>query len=172
MWALANALEHDLQTVSLHSALQELTRERVPLDWATTQNNLGLALWRLGNLSGNYLGTYRRLLSRSASGKGTPSLTSVLSRFHFVELRPLIGSGFGDDPGDVHLCPPPDLLHFYVVLIGAGEHFIVGGDRSREVLARFGHPMQRCGVANRLKVSRRRAANIAEGTGLGRADNF
>jgi tetratricopeptide (TPR) repeat protein len=29
-------------------ALEERTRERVPLDWATTQNNLGLALWRLG----------------------------------------------------------------------------------------------------------------------------
>jgi len=30
------------------AALQEWTRERVPLQWATTQNNLGLALWRLG----------------------------------------------------------------------------------------------------------------------------
>ena len=29
-------------------ALQERTRERVPLDWAMTQNNLGNALWRLG----------------------------------------------------------------------------------------------------------------------------
>jgi len=29
-------------------ALKELTRERVPLQWATTQSNLGLALWRLG----------------------------------------------------------------------------------------------------------------------------
>ena len=29
-------------------ALQEWTRERVPLDWAMTQNNLGLALQRLG----------------------------------------------------------------------------------------------------------------------------
>ena len=29
-------------------ALEELTRERVPLDWAMTQNNLGLALMRLG----------------------------------------------------------------------------------------------------------------------------
>jgi hypothetical protein len=30
------------------AALQEQTRERVPLDWATTQNNLGNALIRLG----------------------------------------------------------------------------------------------------------------------------
>jgi tetratricopeptide (TPR) repeat protein len=30
------------------AALQEWTRERVPLDWATTQNNLGGALWTLG----------------------------------------------------------------------------------------------------------------------------
>ena len=29
-------------------ALAEYARERVPLDWATTQNNLGIALWRLG----------------------------------------------------------------------------------------------------------------------------
>lgn len=29
-------------------ALLELTRERVPLQWATTQNNLGLVLWNLG----------------------------------------------------------------------------------------------------------------------------
>jgi tetratricopeptide (TPR) repeat protein len=29
-------------------ALEELTRARVPLDWATTQNNLGNALFRLG----------------------------------------------------------------------------------------------------------------------------
>ncbi len=30
------------------AALKEYTRERVPLDWATTQNNLGTALSRLG----------------------------------------------------------------------------------------------------------------------------
>ena len=29
-------------------ALKERTRERVPLDWAATQNNLGTALWALG----------------------------------------------------------------------------------------------------------------------------
>ena len=28
-------------------ALEEWTRERVPLQWATTQNNLGSALWVL-----------------------------------------------------------------------------------------------------------------------------
>jgi hypothetical protein len=28
--------------------LKEYTRERVPLDWAMTQSNLGFALWRLG----------------------------------------------------------------------------------------------------------------------------
>ncbi len=31
-----------------HEVLQEYTRERVPLQWATTQNNLGTALSRLG----------------------------------------------------------------------------------------------------------------------------
>jgi hypothetical protein len=30
-------------------ALEERTRERVPLDWAMTQNNLGTALWTLGD---------------------------------------------------------------------------------------------------------------------------
>ena len=30
------------------AALEEMTRERVPLDWATTQMNLGNALWTLG----------------------------------------------------------------------------------------------------------------------------
>ena len=33
---------------ALRAALEELTRERVPLDWAQTQNNLGNALERLG----------------------------------------------------------------------------------------------------------------------------
>jgi hypothetical protein len=30
------------------AALEERTRDRVPLDWAQTQNNLGIALWTLG----------------------------------------------------------------------------------------------------------------------------
>src|SRR5206468_4113058 len=30
------------------AALEELTRDRVPLDWAATKNNLGTTLWRLG----------------------------------------------------------------------------------------------------------------------------
>ena len=34
--------------VAYRAALQEYTRERVPLDWALTQNNLGNALQRLG----------------------------------------------------------------------------------------------------------------------------
>jgi Tetratricopeptide repeat len=33
---------------AFRAALKERTRERVPLDWATTQNNLGTALWNLG----------------------------------------------------------------------------------------------------------------------------
>jgi hypothetical protein len=35
------------------AALQELTRERVPLDWTLTQNNLGLALLSLGERAGD-----------------------------------------------------------------------------------------------------------------------
>ena len=34
--------------VAYRDALKERTRERVPLQWAATQNNLGLALWTLG----------------------------------------------------------------------------------------------------------------------------
>ena len=30
------------------AALEERTRERLPHDWATMQNNLGTALWTLG----------------------------------------------------------------------------------------------------------------------------
>ena len=33
---------------AFREALKEWTRERVPLDWAMTQNNLGTALARLG----------------------------------------------------------------------------------------------------------------------------
>jgi hypothetical protein len=40
--ALAGAAE------AFRAALEERTRERVPLDWAATQNNLGGALTRLG----------------------------------------------------------------------------------------------------------------------------
>jgi tetratricopeptide (TPR) repeat protein len=34
------------------AALEERTRERVPLDWAMTQNNLGNALFTLGEREG------------------------------------------------------------------------------------------------------------------------
>ena len=53
--ALATLGERESGTARLEEAvaayrdaLQERTRERVPLDWATTQNNLGNALQRLG----------------------------------------------------------------------------------------------------------------------------
>ena len=35
-------------TQAYRAALEERTRDRVPLDWAMTQNNLGTALKRLG----------------------------------------------------------------------------------------------------------------------------
>ena len=38
----------DEAVAAYRAALQERTRERVPLQWAATQNNLGLALWSLG----------------------------------------------------------------------------------------------------------------------------
>src|SRR5215470_9043365 len=44
-----------------------LPRTRVPLDWAQTQNNLGIALARLGERDGA-AGSGGRSLSRSADG--------------------------------------------------------------------------------------------------------
>ena len=35
--------------VAYRAALEEFTRERVPLGWARTQNNLGIALQELGD---------------------------------------------------------------------------------------------------------------------------
>jgi hypothetical protein len=42
------------------AALEEWTRERVPLDCATTQNNLGLALWGLASGRAGRRGSSRR----------------------------------------------------------------------------------------------------------------
>src|SRR5512147_1054792 len=39
---------HERRSPPYRAALQEWTRERVPLDWAMTQNNLGKALETLG----------------------------------------------------------------------------------------------------------------------------
>jgi tetratricopeptide (TPR) repeat protein len=38
----------DRSIVAYRAALEEFTRERMPLEWATTQMNLGTALWTLG----------------------------------------------------------------------------------------------------------------------------
>ena len=42
------AVAHQPQMTTYRAALKEYTQERVPLDWAMTQTNLGTALWRLG----------------------------------------------------------------------------------------------------------------------------
>jgi tetratricopeptide (TPR) repeat protein len=58
--------------LSYRAALEERTRDRVPLDWATTQSNLGCALWSLG---GRECGTARLeeavLAHRAALGERT-----------------------------------------------------------------------------------------------------
>jgi tetratricopeptide (TPR) repeat protein len=53
--ALSSLAEHETGTMRLEeailafrAALQERTRDRVPLDWARTQHNLGVALYALG----------------------------------------------------------------------------------------------------------------------------
>ena len=63
-------------------ALQEWTRERVPLDWAMTQNNLGLALQRLGERESGTarleaaVATYRDALTERTR-EAAPDLSSV-----------------------------------------------------------------------------------------------
>ena len=42
----------DEAVAAYRAALEEETRERVPLDWAGTQNNLGIALAMLGEREG------------------------------------------------------------------------------------------------------------------------
>ena len=39
--------EFDEAVVAYREALKEQSRERAPLDWARTQNNLGYVLWKL-----------------------------------------------------------------------------------------------------------------------------
>ncbi len=56
--------------MALREALKEWTRERVPLQWATTQNGLGITFFRLGERESGSA-TFRRGgggLSRSAEG--------------------------------------------------------------------------------------------------------
>jgi tetratricopeptide (TPR) repeat protein len=44
-----NGTEHLEEAIeAFHKALKECTREKNPLDWASIQNNLGIALLRLG----------------------------------------------------------------------------------------------------------------------------
>jgi hypothetical protein len=60
--ALATLGERESGTTRLEDAvaayreaLKEITRTRIPLDWAMTQNNLGTALWMLGERTGDAL---------------------------------------------------------------------------------------------------------------------
>ena len=85
------------EAVEAHrAALEEFTRERVPLDWAPTQNNLGNALRILGELEGGTerleeaaeayraaLEEYTRQPSQIESARRTQSnLDSVLHRLN------------------------------------------------------------------------------------------
>ena len=53
-WASGRAAPSGLEEAidAYRTALEERTRERVPLDWAATQNNLGVALRSLGGREG------------------------------------------------------------------------------------------------------------------------
>ena len=62
------------QAVSAYvEALKEHTRERVPLDWAMTQNNLGNALWTLGERERGRNVWSRRCRPMSRPSRNTPA---------------------------------------------------------------------------------------------------
>ena len=48
-----SAARFEEAVAACREALEERTRERVPFDWAVTQNNLGAALFRLGEREGS-----------------------------------------------------------------------------------------------------------------------
>jgi hypothetical protein len=68
LWALAaresGTARLEEAVAAYRAALEERTQERVPLDWATTQNNLGNALSTLGarepRVSGSFSGNAAR----------------------------------------------------------------------------------------------------------------
>ena len=62
------------------AALEEQTRDRVPLDWAMTQTNLGTALWRLGERESGtvHLDRGGHCLSRGARGMDARSRAARL----------------------------------------------------------------------------------------------
>ena len=61
-----DATRHLTEAVTaFHAALEERTRDRVPLEWAATQDNLGVALARLGERE-----------------VGTGHLTEAVAAFH------------------------------------------------------------------------------------------
>ena len=72
----------DEAVTAYREALQERTREKVPLDWATTQNNLGIAL-RLGRNASQVRRGSRRAVTafrercRSARARGYPSMAAT-----------------------------------------------------------------------------------------------
>jgi hypothetical protein len=72
----------DEAVTAFRAALQEWTRERVPLDWAMTQNNLGASLQTLGKReSGNRADRRsRHRLSRGAAGKDPRARAARLGR--------------------------------------------------------------------------------------------
>ena len=104
------------EAVEAHrAALEEYTRERVPLAWALTQNNLGNALRILGEREGGTerlveaaaayraaLEEYTRQPSQLESARSTQNnLDSVLRRLNERLAAPgdAVGLGFGIPPG-------------------------------------------------------------------------
>ena len=63
--------------MAYRAALKERTRDRVPLDWATTQNNLGNALETLGDRE---------------SGTARLEEAVVAGRLRWTDLTPLASS--------------------------------------------------------------------------------
>ncbi len=59
--------------VAYRAALEERTRERVPLDWAATQNNLGYALQTLGERESGTARLEEAVVAYRAALEDTPA---------------------------------------------------------------------------------------------------
>jgi hypothetical protein len=73
------------------AALTELTRERMPNDWAMTQNSLGAGLYQLGVHTGDEA-ALRRALSAYEAALQEPAYAG--SPIHWAQIQDNLGAAF------------------------------------------------------------------------------